>query len=241
MGAIVLGPIVLGPIVLGPIMFRMNFLSPLSFERWQFMCVADCGLGSRDRQLLCIKICWLQGRRHRLVCRLGGLFLAALYALTHPFAHLWLVTQIPGQEQWNDGRSEPQATADFPFRSYNGGMASPIPEPIRGQKYVSLTTYRKNGVAVATPVWFGEEENRLYIMTRSQFGKYKRIRNNPRVRAAPCTIRGVVTGPEFAGVARILPLEEHTRARAAINRKYWMARIPFLWWRTDAYIEVTFP
>jgi PPOX class probable F420-dependent enzyme len=120
-------------------------------------------------------------------------------------------------------------------------MASPIPAPIRGQKYVSLTTYRKNGVAVATPVWFGEEDNKLYVMTRSKFGKYKRIRNNPQVRVAPCTIRGKVTGPEFAATARILPIEDHARARAAINRKYWMARIPLLWSRTDAYLEVTFP
>ena len=120
-------------------------------------------------------------------------------------------------------------------------MASPIPAPIRGQKYVSLSSYRKNGVAVPTPVWFGEEDDKLYVMTRSKFGKYKRIRNNPRVSVAPCTIRGRVTGPEFAATARILPLEEHARARAAINRKYWMARISVLWSRTDAYLEVTFP
>ena len=57
---------------------------------------------------------------------------------------------------------------------------------------------------------------------------------------APCTIRGIVTGPEIAATARILPPEEHARARQAINRKYWAARIPFLWWRTDAYLELSF-
>jgi PPOX class probable F420-dependent enzyme len=120
-------------------------------------------------------------------------------------------------------------------------MPSPIPAAIRGQKYISLKTFRKNGQAVATPVWFGEEDDKLFVMTRSTSGKYRRIRNNAQVRVAPCTIRGVVTGPEFAAIARILPPEDHARARRAINRKYWAARIPFLWWRTDAYLEITFP
>jgi PPOX class probable F420-dependent enzyme len=73
-------------------------------------------------------------------------------------------------------------------------MANPIPEEIAGQKYVSLKTFRKNGVGVATPVWFGEEGDKLYVMTRSDMGKTKRIRNNPQVRVAACTIRGTVTG-----------------------------------------------
>src|SRR5450631_200863 len=103
-------------------------------------------------------------------------------------------------------------------------MPSPIPAPIQGQKYISLTTLRKTGAGVATPVWFGEEAGKLYVMTRSDMGKTKRIRNNPQVRVAPCTIRGKVTGTEFSAIARILPPEEHARARKAINRKYWMAR-----------------
>src|SRR5580700_3766430 len=104
-------------------------------------------------------------------------------------------------------------------------MSSQVPTPIQSQKYISLTTFRKNGAGVATPVWFGEEDGKLYVMTRSDMGKTKRIRNNSQVRVAPCTIRGKVTGPEFAGTARILPPEEQARARQAINRKYWMARI----------------
>ncbi len=119
-------------------------------------------------------------------------------------------------------------------------MPSQIPAPIQGQKYVSLTTLRKTGTGVATPVWFGEEDGKLYVMTRSDMGKTKRIRNNPQVRVAPCTIRGRVTGEAHAAIARILPPEEHAHARQAINRKYWVARIPLLWWRTDTYIELSF-
>jgi hypothetical protein len=119
-------------------------------------------------------------------------------------------------------------------------MPSPIPAAIQGKKYISLTTLRKTGVGVATPVWFGEDDGKLYVMTRSDMGKTKRIRNNPQVRVAPCTIRGTVTGAEFAATAQILPPEEHARARATINRKYWAARIPWLWARTDTYIEISF-
>ena len=119
-------------------------------------------------------------------------------------------------------------------------MAREVPAEIRNQKYISLTTFRKSGAGVATPVWFGEEGDKLYVMTRSDMGKMKRIRNNPAVRVAPCTIRGKVTGPEFAATVRILPREEHAHARETINRKYWMARLPLIWRRTDAYIELSF-
>ena len=121
------------------------------------------------------------------------------------------------------------------------GMPGEIPAAIRGQKYISLTTLRKDGSKVATPVWFGEDGDKLYVMTRSDLGKTKRIRNNPHVRVAPCTVRGKVTGPEYAALARILPPEEHAHAREAINRKYWMARLPLIWRRTDTYLEITFP
>lgn len=117
----------------------------------------------------------------------------------------------------------------------------PIPPEIRSQKYASLTTFRKSGVAVPTPVWFGEADGKLYVMTRPDSGKLKRIRNNPQVRISPCTIRGKVTGPEFAAVARVLPMEDSPRARQTINRKYWLARISALWRKDNVYFEIAFP
>ncbi|HVN06661.1 MAG TPA: PPOX class F420-dependent oxidoreductase [Bryobacteraceae bacterium] len=119
-------------------------------------------------------------------------------------------------------------------------MPGQVPSAIHAQKYISLTTFRKSGVGVSTPVWFGEEDGKLYVMTRSDMGKTKRVRNNGKVQVAPCTIRGKVTGPQFDATARILPPADHARARATINRKYWMARIPLIWWRTDTYIEISF-
>jgi len=116
----------------------------------------------------------------------------------------------------------------------------PVPAAIRGQKYISLSTVRKNGMKVATPVWFGEDGDKLYVMTRSDMGKVKRIRNNPGVEVAPSTIRGRVTGEVFPALARILPPEEHAHARQTINRKYWMARLTQPWSRADIFLELTF-
>ncbi|HTC55532.1 MAG TPA: PPOX class F420-dependent oxidoreductase [Candidatus Sulfotelmatobacter sp.] len=120
-------------------------------------------------------------------------------------------------------------------------MPEAIPSTIRGQKYISLGTFRKNGAKIATPVWFGEDGDKLYVMTRSDMGKTKRIRNNPRVTVAPCTIRGKVTGPEIAALARILPPEEQIHARQTVNRKYWMARLSSIFSRADAFLELSFP
>jgi PPOX class probable F420-dependent enzyme len=92
---------------------------------------------------------------------------------------------------------------------------------------------------VYTPIWFAEDGDKLYFMTNSKLGKVKRIRNNPQVKIAPCTIRGKITGPEFSATARILLPEDFARVRQAIKQKYWLARLPFLWRNTDTYIEIT--
>ena len=113
-----------------------------------------------------------------------------------------------------------------------------IPNEVRGKSYISLTTFRKNGQGVPTPVWFGERDGKMYVMTGPNSGKVKRIRNNPQVRIAPSTIRGKVTGPEFAAKARILPQTDWGEARKLINQKYWMARIPFLWSKNNVYLEL---
>jgi PPOX class probable F420-dependent enzyme len=113
----------------------------------------------------------------------------------------------------------------------------PIPKEVQAQKYICLITFRKNRAAVNTPVWFAERDDKLYVQTRNDSGKYKRIRNNPNVRVAPCTIRGKAIGPKFAGKARILPPEQWQPAKEAIRRKYWLARLPF-WSSKNEYLEL---
>ncbi len=121
---------------------------------------------------------------------------------------------------------------------YNQPMSKPIPATIQSQNYISLATFRKNGTAVPTPVWFAERDGKLYVMTRSDSGKSKRIRNNPQVRIAPSTMRGTITGPEFPATARILPPEDWPLARQAIRQKYWLARLP-IWSKQNVYLEIT--
>lgn len=113
----------------------------------------------------------------------------------------------------------------------------PIPLELATRKYISLTTFKKDGTPVRTPIWFAEENGKLYFMTRNDSWKYKRIRNNPQVTVAPCTIRGTVTGPDFPAHARILPAEEWRARRAALRRKYWLARLPF-WSRRNDVLEI---
>ena len=117
---------------------------------------------------------------------------------------------------------------------------SRIPDAIRGQRYISLITFRKDGTAIATPVWFGEESGRLYVMTIGSTAKVKRIKNNPQVKVAACTIRGKITGPEVMASARLLPKEDHKSARKTIMRKYFMAWITSPFSRADAFIEISF-
>ena len=112
-----------------------------------------------------------------------------------------------------------------------------IPKEIRGQNYISLTTFRKNGQAVNTPVWFAENDEKLYVKTPNDSGKYKRIRNNPQVKITACTMLGKITGPEFAATARVLPVEQWPEAQKALNRKYWLARLPF-WSKNNVFVEI---
>jgi uncharacterized protein len=91
-------------------------------------------------------------------------------------------------------------------------------------KYCLLSTFRKNGEAVPTPVWFGLADGKVYIRTEAGVGKVKRIRREPRVHIAPCTFRGRPLGSSSEGSARILGPDESERAERAIAAKYGLER-----------------
>jgi uncharacterized protein len=114
-----------------------------------------------------------------------------------------------------------------------------VPREIQGQKYISLATFRRNGMPVHTAVWFAEDRDRLYVTTRNDSGKYKRLLNSPRAQVAPCSIRGNITGPVFEANARVVPAEEWPRVRRIIGRKYWLTRISSLCnKKKNVYLEV---
>ncbi|MEI7845256.1 MAG: PPOX class F420-dependent oxidoreductase [Chloroflexota bacterium] len=64
----------------------------------------------------------------------------------------------------------------------------------KDQEFLSLETFRKNGIGVKTAIWFVQEGDMLYLWTRGDSGKVKRIRNNARVNIAQCNRFGEVTG-----------------------------------------------
>lgn len=92
---------------------------------------------------------------------------------------------------------------------------------LEGHQYINLTTFRKSGIPVATPVWFSLGDGKLYVFTAATAGKVKRIRNNSRgLQLAPCTFSGKPLGPSTDAVARILPDGEETAARSALRERY---------------------
>lgn len=87
-------------------------------------------------------------------------------------------------------------------------------------KYVLLTTFRKDGTPVATPLWAAVDGERLLVWTVTDSYKVKRIRRNPSVTVAVCDARGNPKGEPVAAKAEILDGAGTDYARGAIARRY---------------------
>ncbi len=87
-------------------------------------------------------------------------------------------------------------------------------------RYANLTTFRRTGEGVETPVWFAVVEGAAYVFTGRDSGKVKRIRNDPRVDLAPSDARGRVKGASLEATARILQPSEEAFADRALREKY---------------------
>ncbi|MEV7561139.1 PPOX class F420-dependent oxidoreductase [Streptomyces sp. NPDC048331] len=105
-------------------------------------------------------------------------------------------------------------------------------EELGRARYVSLTTFRKDGTPVATPVWAVADAGELYVWTRSDSWKVKRIRNNGRVTVTACDMRGRVEegARAWEGEARLLDETGLRRVRKLMSRKYtwqfWLVDVP---------------
>jgi len=96
---------------------------------------------------------------------------------------------------------------------------------LKGHKYSLIVTFKRDGEAVPTPVWFGlDDDGRLYFRTGPDVAKLRRIRSNSRVLVAPSTVRGKPLGPSIEGTARELPTEERVHAEEAIQSNYGLGR-----------------
>jgi PPOX class probable F420-dependent enzyme len=106
-----------------------------------------------------------------------------------------------------------------------------------GHKYLNLETFKKSGEGVKTPVWFAADPSasldsndaKLNVYTIGVSGKVKRIRNNPRVKIAPCDMRGRVLGEWVEARVAILTGEEAARGMRLLNNKYfpWKQMLDF--------------
>ena len=88
------------------------------------------------------------------------------------------------------------------------------------EKYISLTTYRRDGRAVATPVWMVRDGDALAVWTAGDSGKVKRLRHNDQVTVAPCDARGRTHGAAVPGRARLLDTAGTDEVRDLLKRKY---------------------
>lgn len=111
---------------------------------------------------------------------------------------------------------------------------APLPAPTADptvfdrQQYVSLTTFRRSGVPVATPVWIARDGDELVVVSVDATGKTKRLRANPLVTLRPCDVRGRVadTAPTYAGTARVVrDAAGVAQVKRTIARKYPLARL----------------
>ncbi|QIN79949.1 PPOX class F420-dependent oxidoreductase [Rubrobacter marinus] len=93
-------------------------------------------------------------------------------------------------------------------------------EYLQGRRYVNLTTFRRSGEEVTTPLWFVPVDGRLYFTTSPDSGKMKRIRNDPRVVVTPATGWGAPRGEGVEGIARDVADEETGRFEEALREKY---------------------
>ena len=95
-------------------------------------------------------------------------------------------------------------------------------EPFRKAKAVSLTTFRRDGRAVPTAVWFYIDGDKMFTTTHRKAGKLKRLANSSAIELAVCTQGGKVKGPSFVGTARLL---NDAETNAVLHRKQQRYRI----------------
>ncbi|CAA9461485.1 MAG: hypothetical protein AVDCRST_MAG02-3029 [uncultured Rubrobacteraceae bacterium] len=117
-------------------------------------------------------------------------------------------------------RDVPDSRGSRPDSSEAREPTSPVFESLAREKYVLLTTFKRDGAGVGTPVHVAVEGGRAYFRTWDTTWKLKRIRDNPEVEVSPSTFRGKPTGPGLRARARILAGAGSARAGALLSRKH---------------------
>jgi uncharacterized protein len=108
------------------------------------------------------------------------------------------------------------AFPEHPERHQQTAVAPPV---FRG-KYLSITSFKRDGAGVATPVWFVQEDGRLLVQTDANSGKVKRIRRHPQVLVASCTATGRLLADPVPARAELLAETELGRVERLLAAKY---------------------
>ncbi|WP_054813143.1 PPOX class F420-dependent oxidoreductase [Nocardia arizonensis] len=94
--------------------------------------------------------------------------------------------------------------------------------PVGDADYVLLTTFRKDGTPVSTPLWAVAENGKLYVWTVTDSWKVKRVRRNPAVTVQPCDVRGNPRGEAIDATAVIMDAAGTEHVRKLLRRKYFL-------------------
>jgi PPOX class probable F420-dependent enzyme len=119
-------------------------------------------------------------------------------------------------------RTAPRGALAIVDRDHTGSLAE-----IAACKRALLVTYRRDGTPVPTPVWAAESDGRLYVRSERSSGKLKRLRRDPRLLVAPCTVRGEPLGAPLEARARVLESADEHVAEQALERRYGLGRALF--------------
>jgi uncharacterized protein len=99
-------------------------------------------------------------------------------------------------------------------------VSTPVTARIFAGRYLSLTSYRRDGTAVATPVWFVQEGGLLLVQTGADSGKVKRIKRDPSVAVAVCSATGRLKAAPVPARAWLLPDDQTARVERLLAHKY---------------------
>lgn len=94
---------------------------------------------------------------------------------------------------------------------------------LAGHRYLLLTTTKRDGTPVSTPIWFAPDGDALVATSEADAWKVKRLRRDPHATVAPCDVRGRPLGRAVPVIGEILPADEQASAQRALTRRYGAA------------------
>jgi PPOX class probable F420-dependent enzyme len=93
-------------------------------------------------------------------------------------------------------------------------------ERLSAGKYLLITSYRRDGTPVATPVWVVRDGDALAVWTGARSGKVKRIRHRSEILVGPCDVRGNPTGAQVPATAELCDPATTERYRQLVTSRY---------------------